>query len=190
MRRPSCFFPRSSAWSALSVLSALSVPLLAQGRTAPPAIAPAALPGIQTTAAPWIRELVHLEERLHAIGLPALKSEGQALHTHQHLRITIRGRPTMVPARIGINEFAGFISPVHTHDTTGVVHIESPTTQPYTLGQFFDVWGVLLTAHCIGGYCDGGADSLRVLSNGVRVRGDPRRLELTEKQDIVVTYGR
>ena len=175
-------------WCALGLGLGWATSGMAQGRSGPSA-APQSLPGIQKTPAPWIREIAHLAERLNAIGLPALKSEGQTLHIHQHLRITVQGQPAAVPAGIGINEFAGFIASIHTHDTTGVIHIESPTVQPFTLGQFFDVWGVLLTARCIGGYCSAGVDSLRVFSNGAPVRGDPRRLELAQNQDIVVTYG-
>ena len=28
----------------------------------------------------------------------------------------------------------------HTHDSTGIIHIESPLKRDFTLGQFFDVW--------------------------------------------------
>jgi hypothetical protein len=50
--------------------------------------------------------------------------------------------------------FAVVFSPIHTHDTSGIVHIESPTVRPFTLGQFFDVWGVRFTSDCIGGDCN------------------------------------
>jgi len=84
------------------------------------------LPGLQTEKIPWIPEINHLKERLNLIGLPVLTVEGTVLHTHQHLDIYINGKQTEIPGGIGINEVAGFVSPIHTHDTTGIIHVESP----------------------------------------------------------------
>jgi hypothetical protein len=30
---------------------------------------------------------------------------------------------------------------LHTHDDTGVIHIESPENRTFILGKFFDIWG-------------------------------------------------
>ena len=50
-----------------------------------------------------------------------------------------------------------FIAALHTHDASGIVHIESPDKRDYTLGQFFDVWGVRLSSTCLGApYCNVG----------------------------------
>src|SRR5947209_3945435 len=65
--------------------------------------------------------------RVAAAGLPMLGSEGSALHIHAHLDVIVDGRPVAVPALLGIDESAHQISPLHTHDETGVIHIESPT---------------------------------------------------------------
>ena len=157
---------------------------------APATIAdPSTLPGIQTTLAPWPAELDNLRARLSAIGLPALAQEGTMLHIHQHLDIYIDGVETQIPAGIGINEAAGFISPIHVHDTTGIVHVESPTVQTFTLGQFFDIWGVELTATSIGGYSNSGDNTLTVYVNGTQYSGDPRGLALAAHQEIVISYG-
>ena len=147
------------------------------------------LPGLQTGAAPWSAELGKLRERLQAIGLPAMPSEAFVVHIHQSLRITIDGKPVTVPAQIGIHQLARFISPLHTHDTTGTIHIESAKVETFNLGQFFDVWGVRFNAQCIGGYCNKGVDSLRVFSNGSPVKGNPRNLQLADRQVIEVRFG-
>jgi hypothetical protein len=131
-----------------------------------------------------------LRTRLTAIGLPALPEEGSALHLHQHLDIFIRGRSVPVPEGIGIDAFERFIAPIHTHDDTGVIHVESPTRQPFTLGQFFDTWGVRLTSTCLGGYCAHDGTKLRVFVNGQAVTGDPRSVVLGPHQEIVIAYGR
>jgi hypothetical protein len=152
-------------------------------------IDPSTLPGIQTGPAPWPPEEGHLEARLSAIGIPALTEEGSVLHTHQHLDVYVDGRRITVPAEIGIGEQEGFFSPIHTHDSSGVIHVESPTRRPYTLGEFFDGWGVRFTRSCIGASCNGSGRSLRVYANGHLVAGDPRRLELTAQEEVVVVYG-
>ncbi len=147
------------------------------------------LPGIETGNAPWPAEIPHLRERLHAIGLPPLGSEGTTLHIHQHLDLVIDGKPVAIPAGIGINQAANFISDIHVHDTTGVIHVESPTVQTFTLGQFFDIWGVRFTKDCVGGYCGSATSTVRVYVNGTLVPGDPRSLVLAAHQEIVVVYG-
>lgn len=150
---------------------------------------PSTLPGIQTGNAPWPAEIEHLAARLQADGLPALSAEGTVLHIHQHLDIFIDGTSTPVAPGFGISEAAGFISPIHVHDTTGILHVESPTVQDFTLGQAFDVWGVKFTADCIGGYCADATKSLKVYSNGNLVEGDPRKLVLASHQEIAIVYG-
>jgi len=59
----------------------------------------------------------------------------------------------------------------------------------FTLGQFFDVWGVRFTKDCIGGYCTKGNDKLRVFSDGKPVTGDPTNLVLSSHQVIAVVFG-
>jgi hypothetical protein len=147
------------------------------------------LPGLQTSEAPWAPQVSHLEERLQMIGLPALQREGTTLHLHQHLDLFIHGHQVPVPPMIGINMVAGFISPVHTHDGTGTIHIESAIVSRYTLGQFFDVWGLRLTPSCLGGYCNTDEQTLRVYVNGAPVNSNPREIELEDNQEIVITYG-
>jgi len=154
-----------------------------------PSTASSTLPGLQTGNAPWIAEIDHLKERLADIGLPALAEEGTVLHIHQHLDIFIHGKSVPVAAGIGINELAGFISPIHVHDDTGIIHVESPTIQTYTLGQFFDIWGVAFSANSIGGYTNDASSTLQVYVNGSKFNGDPRTLALAAHQEIVITYG-
>ena len=147
------------------------------------------LPGIQISLTPWAPEISHLSQRLATIGLPALAQEGTALHIHQHLNIIIHGQAVAVPAEIGINQFAGFISPIHVHDTSGVIHVESPTIQKFTLGQFFDIWGVRFTQDAIGGYSTDANLSMQVYVNGKKVDGAFRDIELTAHQEIAIVFG-
>lgn len=155
----------------------------------PVGIDPNTLPGIQTGIAPWPPELDHLKDRLLAIGLPVLSAEGTALHTHQHLDLIIHKDHIAIPADIGINKAAGYISPIHVHDDTNIIHVESPVIQNFTLGQFFDIWGVRLTANCVGGYCTDKNNSLLTFVDGKFSSQSPRDIVLQAHQEIVIFYG-
>ena len=150
---------------------------------------PDQLPGIETGPAPWYPEIAHLRARLRDIGLPALGAEGTALHIHQHLDLLINGTTVPIPAGIGIDEAGGFLSPIHTHDTSGIIHVESSVVRDFTLGEFFDIWGVRFTKDSIGGYTASATSTLAVYANGSLVTGDPRNLVLTEHQEIMIVYG-
>jgi hypothetical protein len=147
------------------------------------------LPGLRTGPLPWDTGVDHLKDRLASIGLPALSAEGTALHIHQHLDMTINGQSVAIPPHIGINETAGFISSIHIHDTTGIIHVESPTIQTFTLGQFFDIWGVRFSRACIGGYCTSSTNVLHVYVNAIQYTGNPRDIVLAPHQEIFVYYG-
>jgi hypothetical protein len=151
--------------------------------------AQASLPAIQTGAPPWPADTAELRERLEADGLQVLTAEGQVQHTHQHLDLFVGGQAVTIPAGIGIDQAAGIISPIHTHDATGIIHVESPVVRDFTLGELFDVWGVHFDGHCIGGVCDGNGSTLSVFRNGQPVTGDARSLVLAAHDEIVVAIG-
>ena len=152
----------------------------------PPPKVTASLSSLSTSQAPWQPEYQHLANRLKAINIPLLGAEGTAQHIHAHLDIFIYGQPVTVPANIGI--YNG-ITPVHTHDTSGIIHIESPDAKAtYTLGQFFDIWGVKLTSTSIGGYANNTTNKLNVYDNG-KVVNNPVSLVIAKHHEIVITYG-
>jgi hypothetical protein len=68
--------------------------------------------------------------------------EQLANHFHTRLVILHEGAAVTIPAYIGIK--SSCIYWLHTHDTSGVIHIETPITEfrtTFTLGDFFSVWG-------------------------------------------------
>jgi len=147
------------------------------------------LPGIQTGPPPWPPELADLRQRLRILGLPASPSMSANLHNHDLLQIFVHGKPVSVPQSLGINPTAGFLTSLHTHDDSGIIHVESPTVESFTLGQFFDVWGLRLTPTCIGGLCSSGDNQLRAYVDGKPWTGSPRDIALKQHEDIVLTYG-
>src|SRR4051794_8185004 len=89
---------------------------------------------------------------VQAAGLPLLSMEATDVHFHAHLDIIVNGQPVTVPANIGIAANSG-ISSLHTHDPTGIIHIESPTQATFTLGQFFTEWKIRLSGTCLNDVC-------------------------------------
>jgi hypothetical protein len=137
--------------------------------------------------------------------------ENLTYHVHAHLDVFVDGVPVVVPSGIGINiEDSGVqrftdapdgsigyggitqcrtacISPLHTHDTTGILHTESPTPEPNTLGQFFTEWNVRLSRSCVREFCSPHPTAFYV--NGKRYTQDPRAIKLTDHKEIAVVIG-
>lgn len=111
-------------------------------------------------------------------------------HYHPHLTIVVNGQPVPVPANIGVNTVTGEMSPLHTHDASGQLHIEAAKAgRRYTLGQLFDEWQVALDEHRIGGLVDTSTARLRAFVNGKSVPGDPAAITLRPQQRITLSYG-
>jgi hypothetical protein len=146
-------------------------------------------PPAPSANAPWGPNTAGLRKRLRALGLPVLAQQGTALHIHQHLDLYLNGRHVAVPANVGIGSGFSFFSPLHTHDRSGILHVESPTKTTYTLGQFFGVWGVRISPTCLGGDCTGAGRSLVAFVNGHRVHGNPALIPLRPHEEIVLALG-
>ena len=65
--------------------------------------------------------------------------EHLTFHTHTNLTMIFDEKQQKIPAGIGIIP-AKCIYWLHTHDDSGLIHIESPINQSFTLGQFFNIW--------------------------------------------------
>jgi hypothetical protein len=153
--------------------------------TAAPATIPwAELGPLQTGPPPWNNGVAGLTDRLQPLGLNALGAEGAVVHIHQHLDLYVNGKHVTLPALIGINDNS-YITEIHTHDPSGVIHVESPTDSTFTLGQLFGEWAVKLTDNCVGSYCG----HLKWWVNGKQVTGDPAQLDLRSHQEIVIAQG-
>ena len=79
-------------------------------------------------------------------------------------------------------------STLHTHDRTGVIHMEAAKPFRYTLGDFFAVWGVRFGGGTLGSLEDSGSDRVWVYVDGKRIT-DPARHVLANNDNIVVAYG-
>ncbi|WP_052434182.1 hypothetical protein [Streptacidiphilus melanogenes] len=140
------------------------------------------------SSASWVAP-ANTDAAVKAAGLTMLNAEGTAEHIHIHLDVWANGQKVTVPALVGINEGAQTISPLHTHDTTGVVHIESPVVKDYDLGQFMTEWGVPLNAQQVGGDKADATHALKVYVNGKQTGGDPSQLVFHAHDEIAIVYG-
>jgi hypothetical protein len=122
-------------------------------------------------------------------GLPMLGSEGMVEHIHVHLDVVADGQAVPVPANIGIDAARGGISPLHTHDASGVIHIESPVKRQFSLGEFFSEWGVSLSADNIGGLRATDGKAVRTYVNGQARTGDPAAIMFNQHDEIALVYG-
>jgi hypothetical protein len=145
-------------------------------------------------------------------GLTPETHEFVFLHVHSHLDVFVNGTAVTVPAAIGINiqdpavkrislengtiAYGGInppcahvcISPLHTHDTSGILHTEAKENQFNTLGEFFTEWNVRLDSTCVGGYCKPAAP-FTIYVDGDAYTGDPRKIELEDKKEIAIVIG-
>lgn len=77
-------------------------------------------------------------------------SEESPVHYHFFLKITHMGKPYTLPDNIGISE-DGCMQPLDTHDgSQGKVHIHYHEPYPFTVGDFFTVWGVIFNKDQFG----------------------------------------
>jgi hypothetical protein len=139
-------------------------------------------------------------------------AERLAYHVHSHLDVYVDGAKVVVPAGLGINiddpavrtfdepggkAYGGIdppcdkpcISPLHTHDTTGVIHTESATRKNNTLGQLFTEWDVRLDQKCVSTYCRP-ATPIDFWENGTKFAGDPRTIDLSNLKEIAIVIGK
>ena len=143
--------------------------------------------GVQATKPPWPPEYEHLEQRLEALNFPPVGDE--SYHIHALLHVYVDGQPVTVPANIGLDSAQGIEASMHTHDTSGVIHMEAAHSYPFTLGDFFRVWGVKFSSTQLGAYTNSGSKTVQVYVNGHRI-DDPASYVLKAHDNIVVAYGK
>lgn len=199
-----------SRWTALAALLAAILLLSACKSAAVPSTgfgssAPLAQPSWPTPADP-----ITLATQA---GLVSEQQEYLITHIHAHLDLFVDGHPVLVPAGIGIEIGAAGVrdektpdgtahqyfvdicqapclSPLHTHDPSGMIHEESrtPNHPPYSLGQFFTEWGLKLDSSCVGEYCRPDA-LIHIYLDGTPFNGDPASIQLKSHLEIAIVIG-
>ena len=147
-------------------------------------------------------------ERTIEAGLTPEVKEQLETHRHSQLDVFVDGEAVPVPAGIGIDitdpgvqhfpddgAYGGIeectnpcISPLHTHDETGMIHTEAADNTLLTLGQLFTEWGVRLDDECVGEFCESETD-IAAYIGGEEYEGDPADIELDDQLVIAIVIG-
>lgn len=89
----------------------------------------------------------------NTFSLAEIHSVKMAMHDHVPIAVVKGGQQMEVPENIGIapelwhdHSLDSFgpatLSPMHTHDRSGTIHIESTAARQFTLGEFLRIWGI------------------------------------------------
>ena len=141
---------------------------------------------LQAAHPAWAPEYAHLAQRLKQLGLPPGGKE--TFHIHALLHIYVDGLLVPVAPNVGLDPAKGLESSLHTHDSSGVIHMEAPHPFKYTLGDFFAVWGVKFGPAQLGGLKGYGGDKLHFYVNG-RTLANPAAYVLHDNDSVVIGYG-
>jgi len=123
-------------------------------------------------------------------GIQCNTMEQAVFHIHAHLDIFINGEPIIVPSQVGINPDARCLYWLHTHDDSGIIHIEAPVKREFTIGNFFDIWGkVFNNTHLFDERDTDSTLSVYVNGNKVPTNADYRSINLNAHDEIAIVYG-
>ncbi len=121
------------------------------------------------------------------------------IHWHPRMKIVIENNQERIPANVGITIgnvvdtqlSGGSFSPIHTHDKSGVLHMENNCIErkPETLsiGYFFTVWGKTFNSTCIMQHCNENRKIVSMTVNGI-ANSDFQAYQLRDGDEIVITY--
>jgi hypothetical protein len=181
---------RAARLSALATLGRLDSPG-ASGRLGPEG---APIPNAPQLAAPSAPP-----PTVPVDGIRCLGNEQHRFHIHAHLTVYVNGAARRLPGGIRIvkpqvsqTAVGTYVGAgdcfywLHTRAADGIIHIESPVTRAFTLGDFFDVWGQRLSERQVGP----AIGAVTAIYNGRVYRGSPRGIPLTAHAQIQLEVGR
>jgi hypothetical protein len=143
---------------------------------------------IAVVAASAAGAILYQPEKVMAIsGVECHKGEQTSYHVHSHLDVFVDGQKQEVPAKIGILSSPSCFFWLHTHDIDGVIHVEAPHTQAFTLGQFLDIWNRTNDSNAFFDSVSG--KNVTAYVNGDQFQGNYKDIQLGSREQIVLAYG-
>jgi hypothetical protein len=121
-------------------------------------------------------------------GITCDRGEHNTYHVHAQLRILVDGTQVPVPANVGVRPGVCLYW-LHTHDASGLLHVEAPTQRDFTLGQFFQVWGEALGPNQVGPYAVGDGQQAFAFVDGQAYTGDLGSIQLVDRRVIELQIG-
>jgi hypothetical protein len=160
--------------------------------------------GIPVPSGPKLATLLNAATGQTVNGVQCQAGEQTLVHVHTHLTIFVNGKAQVIPYGIGIPGFQAEQTAqgpwvasgscfywLHVHAYDGIVHIESPsTTDSFTLGQFFSIWGIPLSTTQVGSAS--GKVTVFFTSPGKHpglYTGDPNNLPVGDHYQIQLDVG-
>jgi hypothetical protein len=119
-------------------------------------------------------------------GIECLGDEQLKFHNHAHLTVFVNGVRRTIPAGIGINPDQTCLYWLHSHTPDGVIHMESPVSRTFTLGNYFDIWGQALGSDRVGP----AKGTVTAFVDGKKFTGDPRDIRLDEHTNVQLDVGK
>jgi hypothetical protein len=181
---------------ALAVAAVLGLTL--QGCGGGPATRPTGPEGIAVETGPALAPASTAVDGAPVDGIRCDASEQVAYHIHSHLLVFVNGEPRSLPFGIGLVAPAvqktgqdAFASAsrcyywLHVHAGDGIIHIESPTQQTFTLGQFFALWRQPLNMNTVGP----ATGAVTAYVDGKPFAGDPGTIPLKDHEAIQLDVG-
>ena len=113
--------------------------------------------------------------------------EQTAVHYHALVYIYINGQQVQIPQGVGIASDGSCYYWMHTHDNTGVVHMEAPSGRDFTLGNFLNIWS---TKFAQLGYRNelSSADGWTVYIGSQKYNGDFHNIVLKSHMVVTLAY--
>ncbi len=114
--------------------------------------------------------------------------EQTAIHYHAHVTVYINGSLVQIPQQIGIAPDGSCFYWMHTHDSSGVIHIEAPQGRDFTLGNFFHIWGEQFPQLKYPLELEQSSSSWQVYVDGKPYTGDFHNMVLKSHMVITLAY--
>ena len=165
----------------------------------PPPLGPAGYEGVPVPDATPLAGRATMAAGQPVDGISCQSNFHLLFHWHAALTVFANGRQSQVPAGIGIiapkearnSKGQPYIEEgkcfywLHTHAPDGVIHIESPVQRGFTLGDFFDEWGLPLSTDQVGP----AKGHVTAFYDGQVYPGNPRGIPLADKAQIQLDVG-
>lgn len=119
------------------------------------------------------------------VALACTSDMATQFHIHPSLKIEVNGADVTIPADIGIR--TSCMNALHTHDMTGLIHIESPEKRDFTLADFFAVWQQPFSQSQVLGNKIDASHHITVTVNGNEVQTFENTI-MKDGDKIVISY--
>lgn len=168
---------------AVLAIAAAAVVLLTRGGGSE-AVAGTSVAGRETPP-PWAKDDTNLAARARRLGIPEPGKE--RYHRHALVRVYADGLLVPLPQYLGLDLKRDVLTGLHTHDSSGVLHMEADKPFRATIGDMFTLWGVAFGPDHIGALRNGDGRTLRVYVNGTRIE-DPAAHVIAKDDVIVIAF--